>query len=301
MTGSPISSTVGALATPDMAAQLAGRLIAALSAGEVAVASNAVTSYAGALGGGASMVLAIGTGSVALALGGGVMRRLDGWGPLLGDEGSGGWIGLHGVRTALRAADGRGPLTALRASAERLFGPPAGWPAKLDPARTMAHFAPEVARAAAAGDAMADSILCDAAGYLAATARDAASAFPPGARCTITGGLVGLGAPLMHRLERPLSEAAIKPVSAQGGALDDARLLATRTHLPHEAHVMRRRAYLEICSSSRSRVRGPKTPIESTTISMAKAISPNTPWVPALCRKNPMMKLAKIALTLLNE
>lgn len=229
----------GALAVPAAAAQLAERLANALPADEAAVASDAVTSHAGALGGGEGVVLAIGTGSVALAFGNGAMRRADGWGPLLGDEGGGGWIGLHGLRAALRAADGRGPGTALRPAAERVFGPPAGWPAIVDSASAAARFAPEVARAAAAGDGAARAILHDAAGHLAATVRGAASALPPGAPCATVGGLLCLGAPLTDRLGRLLGEAGLRLVPAQGTALDGARLLATHTRLPHEAHVTR--------------------------------------------------------------
>ena len=60
-------------------------------------------------------------------------------------------------------------------------------------------------------------------------------------------------------------------------------------------------AQCEICSSSRLLVRGPKMPIDSTTISMAKAIRPNTPVVPSKCAKqNPMMKLANTVLMRLN-
>ncbi len=231
--------TAGALAAPAAAAQLAERLATALPSDEAAVASDAITSHAGALGGEEGVVLAIGTGSVALALGGGVMRRADGWGPLLGDEGGGGWIGLHGLRAALRAADGRGPGTALRPAAERAFGPPAGWPAAVDSASVAARFAPEVARAAAAGDGAARAILHDAAGHLAATARGAASALPPAARCVVVGGLARLGAPLTDRLERLLGEAGLRLVPAQGTALDGARLLATGTHWPHEVYVTR--------------------------------------------------------------
>ena len=172
----------GALSDPAAAAQLAELLANALPADGAAVASDAVTSHAGALGGGEGVVLAVGTGSVALALSHGAMRRADGWGPLLGDEGGGGWVGLHGLCAALRAVDGRGPGTALRPAAERMFGPPAGWTAAVDGASAAARFAPEVARAAAAGDGAAGAILHDAAGHLAATARAAAAALPPGAR-----------------------------------------------------------------------------------------------------------------------
>lgn len=231
----------GALAAPAAAARLAERLGAALPLDEAAVASDAVTSHAGALGGSEGVVLAIGTGSVAMALGSGTVRRADGWGPLLGDEGSGGWIGLHGLRAALRAADGRGPPTALRPAAERAFGPPTGWPAAVGAASVAARFAPEVARAATAGDDVARTILREAAGHLAATARSAASALPPAAPCAVIGGLARLGAPLMDRLERLLGEAGLRLVPAQGTALDGARLLATGTHWPHEAHVARSR------------------------------------------------------------
>jgi len=229
----------GALAAPAAAARLAERLADALPSDEVAVASDAITSHAGALGGTAGVVLAIGTGSVALALGHGAMRRADGWGPLLGDEGGGGWIGLHGLRAALRAADGRGPCTALCPAAKRMFGPPAGWPAAVDSASVAARFAPEVARAAVDGDDAARTILRDASEHLAATARSAASALPPGARCAVVGGLARLGAPLTDRLERLLGEAGLRLVPAQGTALDGARLLATGTHWPHEAHITR--------------------------------------------------------------
>ena len=236
----------GALAAPTMAARLAERLADALPSDEVAVVSDAITSHAGALGGGAGVVLAIGTGSVALALNSCAMRRADGWGPLLGDEGGGGWIGLHGLRAALRAVDGRGPHTALCRAAERLFGPPAGWPSAVDSASIAARFAPEVARAAVAGDDAARTILRDAAEHLAATARSAASALPSGARCAVVGGLARLGAPLMDPLEHLLGEAGLQLVPAQGTALDGARLLAAGTRWPHEAHIIRCRPGREL-------------------------------------------------------
>src|ERR1700761_1928378 len=59
--------------------------------------------------------------------------------------------------------------------------------------------------------------------------------------------------------------------------------------------------HCEISSSSRSSVRGPQPAIETTTMIMATAIRPNTPLVPAVCRKKPMMKLANTALSRLSE
>ncbi len=231
----------GALAAPEAAAALAGRLAAALPAEGVAVTSDAVAAHAGAFGGGPGVTLAIGAGSVALALGQGAARRADGWGPLLGDEGAGGWIGTRGLRAALRASEGRGPDTALLAAAERMFGRRDRWPAVVDGARAAARFAPFVARTAGAGDEVAGAILRRAAARLAETARSAASALPPGAACAVTGGLARLGPVLMRPLEALLAEAGLQVVAALGTALDGARLLATRTDLPHEAYVVRLR------------------------------------------------------------
>ena len=39
--------------------------------------------------------------------------RTGGWGHVLGDEGSGYWLGLHGMKAALQHRDGSGPETAL--------------------------------------------------------------------------------------------------------------------------------------------------------------------------------------------
>ncbi|WP_037905971.1 N-acetylglucosamine kinase [Actinacidiphila yeochonensis] len=60
------------------------------------------------------LVLIAGTGAIAARIGD--RRRAavsDGHGWLLGDEGSGYWLGNHGVRAALEALDGRGPWTGL--------------------------------------------------------------------------------------------------------------------------------------------------------------------------------------------
>jgi N-acetylglucosamine kinase-like BadF-type ATPase len=55
-----------------------------------------------------------GTGSVCLGRGlGGRSARVGGWGPLLGDEGSGYYIAVSALRLASRAADGRAEAPAL--------------------------------------------------------------------------------------------------------------------------------------------------------------------------------------------
>ncbi len=224
----------GALAAPDAAGLLARRLCTSLPATEVSVASDAVTSHAGALGGQPGVVLAAGTGAVAVAVGPDkVLHRIDGLGPWLGDDGGGGSIGLAGLRAAAQAADGRGPATLLLAAAERQFGPVDGFAALLagdpNPARIAAGFAPAVADAAASGDAVATTLIAAAARALATTVRAAASRLPgqhiwPFA---VVGGLVSLGDVLLAPLHAALADAPLAAVAAPGSALDGARLLTT--------------------------------------------------------------------------
>jgi len=106
---------------------------------------------------------------------------------------------------------------------------------------------------AEAGDATAQAILDKAAERLAATARSAASALPPGADCAVVGGLARLGPALLDRLARLLAEAGLRRTPAQGTALDGARLLALRPGLPHEGYVARRQAVAPTASRPETR------------------------------------------------
>ncbi|MEV5705550.1 BadF/BadG/BcrA/BcrD ATPase family protein [Actinoallomurus sp. NPDC052274] len=70
----------------------------------------------------AGLVVFAGTGAGAAVVDDGeVVRRADGYGWLVGDEGSGVWIGAEAVRAALRAYDGRGAPTTLAESVPRLL------------------------------------------------------------------------------------------------------------------------------------------------------------------------------------
>ena len=64
-----------------------------------------------------------GTGSNVFGVGpGGRAWRVGGWGHLLGDEGSGYWLGTESIRAALADRDGSGPQTALAPAAVDFFG-----------------------------------------------------------------------------------------------------------------------------------------------------------------------------------
>ena len=214
-----IVGAAGALVAPDAARALGVALLASLRVERVAVTSDGVIAHAGALDGKPGVVLIAGTGVVALSIGAdGALRAADGWGPWLGDEGGGAWIGAAGLRAALRAHDGRGPSTALLDAARARFGAPETWPAQLTGAAAVATFAPDVL--AAEGDAAARAIVRAAAEALAATARAVGDG-----PVVMVGGLAGVEA-LREQLDL---------VPAVGDALDG----ALRLRAIHEPHVIR--------------------------------------------------------------
>jgi N-acetylglucosamine kinase-like BadF-type ATPase len=244
------AACVGAAGMASLGEDLRARLPAALAdrlgVRRLALAGDAVTAYAGALGLRPGVVVAAGTGMIALgtAADGGGWRRADGWGHLLGDAGGGAWIGRAGLEAALRAHDGRaGGSAALLARARSRFGPIETLPAQLYPrpdrAAVLASFAPEVARCATqdagdaenAGDTVAADILRQAATHIL----EAAAAVRPGpgeVDVALTGGLFKMGEPLLgplRELARRLLPGAILAPAA-GDPLDGALLIAGALH-----------------------------------------------------------------------
>jgi N-acetylglucosamine kinase-like BadF-type ATPase len=126
------------------------------------------------------LLLLAGTGAAAASFAGRrIARRCDGYGWLLGDEGSAVWLGLRGVRAALDAHDGRGPATRLQGDLAAHFevSAPRYLPQVLiarlhadDPAR-LGALAPLVTAAARAGDAVAAALVDAAADRLVAAIR----------------------------------------------------------------------------------------------------------------------------------
>ncbi|MET0975324.1 MAG: BadF/BadG/BcrA/BcrD ATPase family protein [Leifsonia sp.] len=88
---------------------------------EVRLTHDSIGAYLGALGAERGVVVASGTGVVTLAVGAAAVARVDGWGYLIGDAGSGYWIGRAALDAVLRAYDGRGDATALTAVVQREF------------------------------------------------------------------------------------------------------------------------------------------------------------------------------------
>jgi N-acetylglucosamine kinase-like BadF-type ATPase len=211
------------------------------------LAGDATTSHAGALGGRPGVVLAVGTGSVALAVrADGGSAIVDGWGFVLGDEGSGYAVGRAGLVAGLRHADGRGGSAELLERAVRAWGPVGSLPRMLyaqpNLASAVAAFAPEVAAAAVDGDQVARGIWVDAARALVATATAAAAQADPAAPVAVTGGLLDVGEVLTAPLDElwEAAHGARRPLQpAQGDAVSGAALLVSRDDLPHAALTMR--------------------------------------------------------------
>jgi len=148
--------------------------VAALGVRRVAVAHDSVSGYLAANGDEPGAVLAIGTGVVTLAVTARGAAKVDGWGSLLGDAGSGYWIGRAGLDAALRSYDGRGDATALAALAVEAFGPLDDLYMRLqgDDRRVsrIASFARTVVESAESGDPVAAEIVTAAACELAHSA-----------------------------------------------------------------------------------------------------------------------------------
>ncbi len=86
------------------------------------VVNDVVAAWATATAAGPGVAAISGTGSNVFGVGpDGRSWRAGGWGHLLGDEGSGYWLGLESIRAALRDREASGPATALSDAAPEFF------------------------------------------------------------------------------------------------------------------------------------------------------------------------------------
>lgn len=157
----------GALTDEDRGAVRSVAAAAGAAAAEaIGVHHDAYGALAGGLAGEAGMLVVAGTGSICFGRAAdGREARCGNWGPLLGDEGSGHWLGREALRAVVRAQDGREPATALTSVALAWLG--LGHPDELlrrmhvdGPSRAeIAAFAPELLRIAREGDRVARNVL----------------------------------------------------------------------------------------------------------------------------------------------
>ncbi len=200
-------------------------------ADRVVVGTDVEAAFHDAFGGGPGVMLIAGTGSIVWTRdAAGEERRVGGWGRMLGDEGSGYWIGLEGLRHVARAEDGRAPPTSMRqrlltrcgaSSVDELVA----WVERASKA-DVAALAPIVAECADAEDAGAAGVVDRAVGELRDLLRAALDGLERGdgggPDVVLWGGLVAERGPLAKRMTAALGSMGVtaheRPIDPPMGA-----------------------------------------------------------------------------------
>lgn len=162
---------------PEDAAVVRGILARLVPRCPVVVVNDALIALEAGAAGGPGVVVIAGTGSIAYGRDArGRAARAGGWGYVLGDEGSGYWLGRQALRAVLRASDGRGsqtPLTPLVLAHYRVARPQdlvrEIYYGRFKPA-TVAAAASLVEAAAEAGDTWSRDLIATGARELSAAA-----------------------------------------------------------------------------------------------------------------------------------
>jgi glucosamine kinase len=203
------------------------------------VLNDVVGAWATATGAGPGVAVISGTGSNVFGVGSdGRTWRAGGWGHLLGDEGSGYWLGIHSIKAALKDRDASGPETALTDAVQAFFKVESvealAWQVYSKPPTKgeIAAFAVETARLAERGDAVANELYRRAAGELGE--QIAAVIHQTGLSASFPVGLIGSAfragpvfvEPLIRAVHETAPDAAVSVVEMApvGGSL----LLAAR-------------------------------------------------------------------------
>lgn len=162
--------------------QMLDALKALLPIPEIMLETDARVALAGATGNQPGIVIIAGTGSIACGINSsGRFARAGGWGPMMGDEGSGGYIGRRALEAVMMSYDFRGEATSMTAPVLRHFGvssPPelttviydSSSKEKGEVPSKIAQLSPIAVQAAQQGDEVASGILRNAASELAKTA-----------------------------------------------------------------------------------------------------------------------------------
>jgi N-acetylglucosamine kinase-like BadF-type ATPase len=167
---------------PDHNRQMLGALKDALPIRDILLETDARVALAGATGNQPGVVIIAGTGSIACGINArGRFARSGGWGPIMGDEGSGSYIGRRALEAVVMAYDYRGKPTAMMEPVLKHFG--VASPPELPPViyettdeqrhvvmAKIAQLSRVAVNAAEAGDQVALDIMHDAAEELAKTA-----------------------------------------------------------------------------------------------------------------------------------
>lgn len=192
-------------------------------ADRVRVTTDVDIALVAALGDGPGILLLAGTGSVGCArLPSGQLQRTGGHGWQFGDEGSGYALAGAAFRAVAQAADGRGASTTLTDTLTRNAGVSApgellAW-ARTAPRPAVAALARTVQEVAASGDAVAQSLVEQAARDLATLVGPLATAFPGGSPIPVAlaGGVLSPGSPVRASLVALLARTTPRLAVAEG-------------------------------------------------------------------------------------
>jgi len=218
----------------------AERTLRGIVGGELDLCGDEVIALDAAFRGGPGLLVVAGTGSNVMGrCSSGAMVSVGGWGPVIGDEGSGTWIGLESIRAGLRAHD-RGVQTCLLREIEQHWDlqnmgeliAKANERSRPD----FAELAMVVARCAELGDALAVSVLdragvelAEQVGLAASKMRAAGCAADDAAHVAFTGSVLEKITRVRRSMEEhlhaalPQAQVAQQAVDSLEGALWRAR------------------------------------------------------------------------------
>jgi N-acetylglucosamine kinase-like BadF-type ATPase len=194
---------------------------------DLLVVNDALIALEAGAPGEAGVVIVAGTGSIAYGRDTeGRAARSGGWGHMLGDEGSGYWLGRQALQAVVRASDGRGSATSLTARVLRHYG--------VGRAQDLVHqiyyggarpsaiatLGVLVQAAADDADAIALQIIDHGAAELAAAATSVASRLSLAACPVILSGgmfraVPRLSAGVVARLAATLPKASVRPLTVE--------------------------------------------------------------------------------------
>lgn len=205
-----------------MDAAMGAAIAAALPQRNITVEDDKRTAMVGALGASDGCILGIGTGTFIGRRAGGVDRLIGGWGLVLGDVASGGYLGRGLLSRVLEVEDGLHPASELtRETLAELTSPAAivGFAARATPG-DFARFAPRIVEAANAGDINGLELVQQGAGHIARRLEHLG--WQSGEKIVPIGGLAPHYAPFLP------AEMAANIVPPEGSSLDGALSLASQ-------------------------------------------------------------------------
>jgi glucosamine kinase len=216
--------------------------------GDVTLVTDLEVAFSAGTAGDTGLLLLAGTGAVAAAFRDGALhRRCDGYGWLLGDDGSAVWLGREGLRGVLAALDGRGQPTSLtQAVSARLLGRHTigtrasdreahaqalvGAAFAVSPAH-LGRLAPLVSAAAQAGDPVAHAITEAAVDRLAHALDTVARDQPSTGAVVLAGSVLLSPGPVSAAIRARVRERfGSEPTSAHDGAAGAAAIAIGRLH-----------------------------------------------------------------------